>query len=158
MDIFNSWHIQRFWQFYLSYKLGRSILIHATTMSSQHVVEEIVMLCERGTSLGNMLFFFFAKHSSQSNCTSEMLFFGCFSPNNSLGSMFPLICSLPRFSPNSPHEMLLSICSSWHFSPSGSWGSMGLSNCFSSWSSLKNSPSSSINKGDPLAPTKDIVP
>ncbi len=109
-------------------------MIHATTMSWQHVVEEVVMVCERGTSPGNMLFFFFAKHSSQSNCTFEMLFFGCFSPNNSLGSMFPLICSLPHFSPNSPHEMLLSICSSWDFSPSGSWGSMGLSNCFSSWS------------------------
>jgi hypothetical protein len=35
---------------------------------------------------------------------------------------------------------------------------MGLSNYFSSWSSPRNSSSSSINKGDPLALAKGIVP
>jgi hypothetical protein len=35
---------------------------------------------------------------------------------------------------------------------------MGLSNCFSSWSSPRKSLSSSINKGDLLALVKDIIP
>jgi len=85
-------------------------------IASKSPVEESVMFYERGISPSNMLLSFFVKHSSQSSCTSKMSFFGyfskCFSPNNSLGLVLLSIFSLLHFSPNSPLEMLLSICSS----------------------------------------------
>ncbi len=97
-----------------SYYAWLDVLFVLHRLYNKSLVEEGVVLCERGTSLGNMLLSFFAKHYSQSSCTFEMLFFGCFSknfsPNNSMGSMFPSICSLLHSSPNSPLEMLLSIC------------------------------------------------